>query len=59
MLEIAYQSVATACLAIKRFGSNLAFAFEQEFNRVTDEWIVLDDLSLDCDSPTYAEEIIL
>ncbi|KAG0555779.1 hypothetical protein KC19_11G002400 [Ceratodon purpureus] len=30
-----------------------------EFNRVTDEWVILDELSHGCDSPSYAEEIIL
>jgi curved DNA-binding protein CbpA len=30
-----------------------------EFNRVTDEWVIMDELSSDCDGPTYAEEIIL
>ena len=32
---------------------------EQEFNRGTDEWVILDELSPGCDGPTYAEEIIL
>ena len=37
----------------------LLIFFWQEFNRVTDEWTLLDELSPGCASPSYAEEIIL
>ena len=37
----------------------VVFFFWQEFNRVTDEWTLLDELSPGCASPSYAEEIIL
>ncbi|CAM6020680.1 unnamed protein product [Sphagnum balticum] len=30
-----------------------------EYDRISDMWMILDELSHDCDSPVYAEEVIL
>jgi hypothetical protein len=36
-----------------------ALWFKQEYDRISDMWMILDELSPDCDSPIYAEEVIL